>query len=455
MPPPDSSASPSAPHHNKGLRPAGVAGLVAFVVGLALAVAGAGGLAVSLEGAVSTAVIGGLLWWYGPERPWNEIGQALVVAVALGIILGVPQYLLDRGQAKRESQRADAQKLRDFQLSLTLQNDLRGAALAHKDLSGVRLRGKDLRGADLRWVDLRHAHLDHTNLGGANLAHAHLDHADLRRASLRGAWLDHTSMVGANLEGAVLAGAGLPHADLRGANLEITNMKAACLSGADLRRARVAGADMAFGVLTRARLQGAQFETDLKPARLGYAGLATTRVDSHTTWPLDFGRERRSAAIAGIPARTNPARIPPRRLIPATVIAVTDGDTARVEVSSKDARRLRGPGRTRLIGVDAPDLSLAGGSEAKAVLARRLLGKRVFLQLGAVGMDRRSRYLVYVRRRRSSTKTFNEELLETGRVTLKMQPGEAGADALQAAELKAKQRGAGLWRQCPKPVFGT
>ena len=73
----------------------------------------------------------------------------------------------------------------------------------------------------------------------------------------------------------------------------------------------------------------------------------------------------------------------------ATVTRVVDGDTIV----------LRGLGRSRLIGVDTPELHgrrECFGAQASAFTARLLSGKRVSYALGAEPRDRYGRALVYV-----------------------------------------------------------
>lgn len=442
----------------KRLRLAGILVIVGCIVCVLSALVGAPGLLIACE-VLFFVFLAGAVVWYGGERNWSEIGQAVMMAVALGVVVGIPQFLIDEEQKARDARTARAQEERDFKLGLTLDDNLAGANLEHKNLEGVRLRGKSLHEASLRKARLVGARLDRTDLSGANLADADLRGAHLREAKLTGAWLARADLRGADLEGADLRGASLPDAKLQRANLEITSFKSSCLTGANLRGARVTGADFAFAVLTGADVRGAQFETDLKPARLGFAGLSHVRNDVHTKWPLEFKNKVEPAAL-GVPTTRRPTVIPiGKRSIGARVVEVTDGDTVRVTVDPADRGRLHPPGRTRLIGIDAPDLDAAGGSEARNFLrtrlqGERLRGERVRIRFGAVrATDRRSRYLVYMWVEQS-TKSVNEELLDSGRVSLKIRENAEWADTLQAAELRAKQRGIGLWRHCVAPYAG-
>jgi endonuclease YncB( thermonuclease family) len=66
-------------------------------------------------------------------------------------------------------------------------------------------------------------------------------------------------------------------------------------------------------------------------------------------------------------------------------------------------------------------------------------------------MDDRSRYFVYVWTREAPATSFNERLLDSGLAKLELPGGENAEwfEQFQAAELRAKQRGVGLWRNCP------
>ena len=219
------------------------------------------------------------------------------------------------------------------------------------------------------------------------------------------------------------------------------------MAGADLSRARLSGADLAGGVLTDAKAYGARFELDLRPAKLAQAGLAGVKYDQRTVWPLDFPYE---PAVRGqlVGPRPEGPRAP-RRLIPARVVEVVDGDTLRMEADPRYRDRLPHPGRTRLIGLKAPDSHVPVGAEAHRFVERRLKGRRVDVQLGDVRMDDGGRFLVYIWL--SPTRTFNEDLLESGHAGLQLRENQELATPFREAELRAKQRGNGLWRTCPVP----
>jgi len=419
-----------------------VAGLIAYFLG-------GNALFVACLGAVGVFFVGVVMWLSG-ERAWDEIGRAIMVSVVLAVVIGVPQYLIAKADKERDDMAAKEAKERDFRLSLALQENLTGANLEKADLEGIRLHGKLMRSADLAHANLRNAQLVDADLRGANLSGAQLQGADLRRAHLEGAYLDGAQLQEANLEDVDARGAWLPGAHLENANLELAGLVFSCLAGAQLDSARLAGADLAGAVLTNADVRGAQFENDLKPARIEFSGLAGAQYDDRTVWPLTF--DRVDDAIRGVPyARdTSPTR-PRRGLIPARVVDVVDGDTMRVEVDKRFQERLKPPGRTRLIGVDAPDLDDKGGPEAAQYVTDRVEGQRVKIELGHVPMDRRSRYLTNIWL--SKHRTFNEELLETGLVMLKIRENRGLELPYEAAEIRARQKGIGLWRTCPKSEF--
>jgi uncharacterized protein YjbI with pentapeptide repeats len=377
------------------------------------------------------------------------------------VVVGAPQFLIDQSQKHRDAKGAAAEKRRDFIQSLTLQDDLRGADLHGQDLKEVRLRGKDLSNANLRGADLRKANLVDTNMRGADLSFAKLQKADLRRAHLDGASFEGAHLEDANLEDADMAGSRLPRAHLRRANLEITGLTSSCMAGADLRHADLTGADLAGAVLTGADVRDVEFEDDLKPARLGFAGLAGIRSDGATHWPIDFRTS--GDASRGVPSRRRdvPPTRPTGKLVAARIVQVLDGDTILLR-----AEGIPAPGRTRLIGLDAPDLGASGGERAKLALVDLLRGQRVRLEIGTTPHDRRSRSLVYLWHA-DGRRTYNEDLLETGVVfakfpdqkdeRLKREHGKFVNGELklqfEAAELRAKQMGIGIWRTCPRPEF--
>jgi micrococcal nuclease len=122
----------------------------------------------------------------------------------------------------------------------------------------------------------------------------------------------------------------------------------------------------------------------------------------------------------------------------ATVDRVTDGDTVR----------LSGLGRTRLIGVDTPEVY--GGVECygreASAFTKRLLrpGTRVRYKLGVESRDRYGRALAYVWL--ADGRFFNLMLVERGYAKpLTIPPNVDYADRFRAASRRARDAKRGLW----------
>ena len=231
--------------------------------------------------------------------------QALVVAVALALLVGIPTYRQRIGRLLSGDVTLAARRLwsdaapaagRCGQLTPVTRTearavgasggDLRCREMASLDLSGLSLSGADLRGSRLTAARLPRVRLDRARLGGCSLVWADLMEADLSGADLRGArltwaflpdarlrgahlvraslaWavldradLSKADLTGADLRQAVLHQARLPGARLGGANLSRANLREADLRGADLRGADLGGADLQGAKLAGARLQG-------------------------------------------------------------------------------------------------------------------------------------------------------------------------------------------------------
>ncbi|MEX1141675.1 MAG: pentapeptide repeat-containing protein [Thermoleophilaceae bacterium] len=386
--------------------------------------------------AAALFALGALLWATG-DRQLDEVGRSLMLGVLLAVAVGVPQYMLDRRQ-----------KDRDFVLSLTLQQDLTGADLHDKDLSEVRLQGKRLAQADLREASLVRARLVHTDLRGADLRDADLRDADLRGARLDGASLDGADLTGARLKDANLTQASLPNAVLRSAQLQNASLAGACLAGAQLQDADLGGVDLAGAVFTRADVEGARFESDLRPATgLDEAGLAYLSNATAAEWPREFDH---ATAVAGRPAAPETPPRPARgHRLTATVSEVSDGDTVELAGEAAGAPLPNG-GRAALIGINAPDADDTDGPAAAGFLRRILARERLDVQIAGERTDSGGRLLVYVWL--PDGRMLNETMLEAGHATYRDDDGDAELEArLRAAETRAKQRGVGLWDDCPTP----
>jgi micrococcal nuclease len=129
---------------------------------------------------------------------------------------------------------------------------------------------------------------------------------------------------------------------------------------------------------------------------------------------------------------------PPHGAVPARVVAVTDGDTIT----------LTGIGRTRLIGIDTPEV-YGGvecyGREASAFTKRELPpGRAVVYRVGREERDRYGRTLAYVWLRDGTF--FNALLAERGYATpLTIAPNDDYARVFAAAARRARGHGLGLW----------
>lgn len=123
---------------------------------------------------------------------------------------------------------------------------------------------------------------------------------------------------------------------------------------------------------------------------------------------------------------------------PDEVVRVVDGDTVV----------LRAAGKSRLIGVDTPEV-FGGlecyGREASA-FAKRLLppGLRVGVERDVEERDRYGRALIYLRL--PDRRSFNELLVGEGvAVPLTVPPNVRHAERFRSLARRARGRGAGLW----------
>jgi micrococcal nuclease len=125
------------------------------------------------------------------------------------------------------------------------------------------------------------------------------------------------------------------------------------------------------------------------------------------------------------------------------VVRVVDGDTVE----------LRSAGKSRLIGVDTPEVF--GGQECfgreASAFAKRVLrpGLRVRVERDVEGHDRYGRTLIYLRL--PDGRSFNELLVAEGyAVPLTIPPNVRHADRFRKLARTARERAAGLWssRSC-------
>jgi micrococcal nuclease len=125
------------------------------------------------------------------------------------------------------------------------------------------------------------------------------------------------------------------------------------------------------------------------------------------------------------------------------IVRVIDGDTVV----------LRSAGKSRLIGVDTPEVF--GGQECfgreASAFARRLLrpGLRVRVERDVEERDRYGRTLIYLRL--PDRRSFNELLVAEGfAVPLTIPPNMRHAERFRELARRARERAAGLWssRSC-------
>jgi micrococcal nuclease len=154
-----------------------------------------------------------------------------------------------------------------------------------------------------------------------------------------------------------------------------------------------------------------------------------------------------AALVAALAACGDAERAPGGdRIAPAgsdEVVRVVDGDTVV----------LRSAGKSRLIGVDTPEVfgrQECFGREASA-FAQRLLrpGLRVAVERDVEERDRYGRTLIYLRL--PDGRSFNELLVAKGfAVPLTIPPNVRYAERFRALARRARERAAGLWsaRSC-------
>jgi micrococcal nuclease len=136
-------------------------------------------------------------------------------------------------------------------------------------------------------------------------------------------------------------------------------------------------------------------------------------------------------------------RLPGR--LEARVVAVVDGDTARMLVDGREES-------VRYIGIDTPESAIPGerpecfGKRAAHANASLVEGKTVTLVLGDERRDRYGRLLAYVY---LGERFVNAEILRRGLArTLAIAPNIDFADRLAAIQRAAANAGRGLWGEC-------
>ena len=133
----------------------------------------------------------------------------------------------------------------------------------------------------------------------------------------------------------------------------------------------------------------------------------------------------------------------------ASVVAVVDGDTIRVEIASEVYP-------VRYIGIDAPETGYTDGapewmaSEATEANRRLVEGQRVYLEKDVSETDRYGRLLRYVF---VDDGTFvNAELVRLGYAMAASYPPDIGRqELLVEMQRQAREAGRGLWGPTPVP----
>jgi micrococcal nuclease len=125
------------------------------------------------------------------------------------------------------------------------------------------------------------------------------------------------------------------------------------------------------------------------------------------------------------------------------VVYVVDGDTVDIENEV----------RLRLIGIDTPEKSECGYSEAKDFVKALVEGKDVRLEKDISGTDRYDRLLRYVYLPADDINEddilVNEAILRAGHArTLAIAPDNRYRDLFATAQEEAKRAGKGMWGSC-------
>jgi micrococcal nuclease len=134
----------------------------------------------------------------------------------------------------------------------------------------------------------------------------------------------------------------------------------------------------------------------------------------------------------------------------AQVLRVVDGDTIVVRIGGREER-------VRYIGLDAPEVANAtagtdaecGGDEARAANDRLVAGEDLLLERDVSDRDRFGRLLRHAWLANGTWRLIGHELVEAGAVEARSYPPDTTRDEeLDAAERRARHRGAGIWGPC-------
>lgn len=157
--------------------------------------------------------------------------------------------------------------------------------------------------------------------------------------------------------------------------------------------------------------------------------------------------------VSGCASQSEAAGKP--KLLQAVVTSVSDGDTVHVKLGGRDER-------VRMIGVNTPEISHPDlgireqpyGRQAAAYTRKRLLGKKVWLELDVQQRDKYGRLLAYVwlsppasfSEKEIRARMHNAELLLNGYAqVMTVPPNVKYADLFVKFQREAREKGKGLW----------
>ncbi|MBQ7703193.1 MAG: thermonuclease family protein [Firmicutes bacterium] len=132
----------------------------------------------------------------------------------------------------------------------------------------------------------------------------------------------------------------------------------------------------------------------------------------------------------------------------AVVNFVIDGDSLNITYDGQEEK-------LRLIGIDAPERYNPDNTDNEQGRIAQDYAKKAFpqgtviyIELGEQERDNYGRLLGYVYRDKAATQMFNLEMIEQGyAVVLTFEPNDKYEDMFIRAEQKAKQEGAGFWKE--------
>jgi uncharacterized protein YjbI with pentapeptide repeats len=223
---------------------------------------------------VFTVIPGLWLWW--PKRTdavsRSDLGVALMTGALIAVAVLAIQVSIDEKARKREETRQETDARQNFELTLSLQ----------QDLSGIRLDRDDLRGLNFFGKTMRRASLNRALMHNVVLSNAILEEATLQRTIMPGALMDGAILTDAHLEnadmtGAILTRARMRRAQLDGAHLETADLTNARLLYADLTGAHLEGASLSNAILFGTNMTNATWDSD--------TGFEGAQYDRSTIWP--------------------------------------------------------------------------------------------------------------------------------------------------------------------------